>query len=241
MGISLVIPVKDSNNPNYKELVYAIRSFQTNLKGLGDIFIVGKIIKPLRGLKYISCNDEPTGKRKEKNIYRKIMAAIKNPEVSETFIFANDDHILLKEFNAEKLPYFHKGTLEQTMEKNVGDYRKSLNHTRKYLLSKEKPILDFDTHFPILYNKKDFCTFVCNNKLNWEQPFGYVIKSLYTNMAGIKGEFGGDCKVQHKMTYSEIVEKVGEKAFFSTSDGCMNEDMIKFLEEKFPTKSTYER
>lgn len=212
-----------------------------NLTGIGEVFIVGKQLKVLKGLKYIQCHDEPTGKKKEKNIYRKILAAINHPDVSEHFLFMNDDHFLLQKFDVKKLPFYHKGTLEQTMDKNLGDYRKSVNHTRKYLLSKDKPTTDFDTHFPILYNKKDFCTFVCNKELNWDQDFGYVIKSLYANLAGIKGEFGGDCKIQKSMTYDEIVAKIGDKKFFSTSDGCMNADMIKFLEEKYPNKSSYER
>lgn len=238
--LSIVIPVRDTSKNNHKELVYALRSLQLNLKGIGDVFIAGKNIVGLRGLKYISCKDEPQGKWKERNIYRKIMAAIAHPEVTEDFIFTNDDIFLLKEFDAHNLPYYHKGTLEDTMSKNIGDYRKSVNHTRKYLLSYGKPTLDFDTHFPIVYNKKDFCTFVCNN-VNWEQPFGNIIKSLYCNMKGIEGEFGGDCKIQHRMSYEEITSKIGDKTFFSTSDKCLNEDMMRFLNEKYKEKSKYER
>jgi len=240
-GISVIIPVRDNSKNNNKDLVYALRSIEMNLKGIGDIFIVGKKIIGLRGLKYISCSDEPTGKKKEKNIYQKILAAISHLEVTEDFCFLNDDHYLLQEFDVNSLPFYHKGSLEDTMAKNLGDYRKSVNHTRKYLLSKDKPTTDFDTHFPILYNKNDFCTFVCNKELNWDQPFGYVIKSLYANLKGIEGEFGGDCKVQKSMSYDEIVAKIGDKKFFSTSDRCMNADMMKFLEEKYPNKSRYER
>lgn len=239
--ISIVIPVRDNSKNNNKELVYAIRSFQSNLKVLGDIFIVGKIIKPLRGLKYIYCKDEPNGKNKERNIYRKILAAINHPEVTEDFIFANDDHILLKEFDANNLPFYHKGDLEDTMTKNLGDYRKSVNHTRKFLIEQGKPTLDFDTHFPIIYNKKKFIDIFTHKCVNWEKPFGYVIKSLYVNMANIPGEFGGDCKIQHRMSYQELTAKIGDKEFFSTSDKCLNEDMMRFLNEKFPTKSQYER
>jgi len=130
--------------------------------------------------------------------------------------------------------------LINTMAKNMGDYRKSLNHSRKLLIKLEKPTLDYDTHFPILYNKEHFCTFV-GEGANWNQPYSYVIKSLYCNRLGVKGEYAGDCKIQAKMTYEEIVNKIGEKSFFSTSDGCMNEDMIKYLNELYPTKSKYER
>lgn len=239
--LSVVVPIRDISKNNHKELVYALRSLQMNLKGTGDVFVVGKQIVGLRGLKYIQCKDEPQGKWKERNIYRKILAAINHPEVTEDFIFANDDHFLLKEFDASNLPYYHKGSLEDTMARNLGDYRKSVNHTRKYLLENDKPTLDFDTHFPIVYNKKKFLdTFVCKD-VNWDRPFGYIIKSLYANMAGIEGEFGGDCKIHHKMSYQELTDKIGSKTFFSTSDKCLNEDMMRFLNEKYQQKSKYER
>lgn len=239
-GISVVIPISDKSK-NHKELIYAIRSLEKNLKGIGDIFVVGTIIKPLKGLKYIQCKDEPTSKFKERNIYRKILAAIAHPEVTEDFVVSNDDIYLLNEFDANNLPYFHKNSLEDTMAKNIGDYRKSVNHTRKYLLKNEKPTLDFDTHFPIIYNKKKFIdTFVCND-VNWDQPFGYVIKSFYTNSLEIKGEFGGDCKIHHSMSYNELKNKIGTKSFFSTSDRSLNDDMIKLLNELYPDKSKFEK
>lgn len=239
--ISIVIPVRDSTSRDNKELIYAIRSFEKSFKSFGDIFIVGSRIYGLKDVKYIQCKDERGGKFKERNIFRKIMAAVNHSEVTDDFVFCNDDHFLLRDFDPNNLPFYHKGLLEETMSKNVGDYRKSLNHTRKYLLSQNKPTLDFDTHFPIIYNKQKFIdTFVCKD-LNWDQPFGYVIKSLYANMASIEGEFGGDCKIQERMSYQEIKNKIGSKLFFSTSDRCLNEDMIKFLNELFPTKSSYER
>lgn len=238
---SIIIPVKSGSKNNYKELIYSLRSFERHLNGFGDIFIIGKKISSLRGLKYINANDDPKSMYKERNIFRKISLACSHPEVSDEFIFANDDHFLLHDFDVDNLPFYHKGDLEDTLSKNTGDYRKSLNHTRKYLISKGKPTLDYDTHFPMIYEKNRFIdTFVCKD-INWDRPFGYVIKSLYANMVGVNGEFGGDCKIQHKMRYNEIVDKIGSRLFFSTSDGCLNDDMMRFLNEKFPTKSKYER
>lgn len=238
---SIVVPVKSFSKNNHKELVYALRSIEKHLKGFGEVFIIGDRINSLKGLKYIHCRDDRQSMYKERNIYRKILKACNHPEVTEDFIMLNDDHLLLKDFDVNNLPFYYKGTLEETLSKNMGDYRKSVNHTRKLLLSKDKPTIDFDTHFPIVYNKKKFIdTFVCNN-VDWDKPFGYVIKSLYCNLNDIEGEFGGDCKIHHKMKYEDIVSKIGDRSFFSTSDGCLNEDMMRFLNEKYGTKSRYER
>ena len=241
--MNIVIPIRKDTKNNHIELIYAIRSLQKHLKGMGDIFIVGDKINQLQGLKYISCKDDKQSKFKERNIYRKIIAACEHPDVGEDFIFTNDDIFLTEDFDVNNLPFYHKGELETTMAKNTGDYRKSLNHSRKFLLQNGYPTLDFDTHFPIVYNKKKyFDTFVYNN-LNWEQPFGYVIKSLYCNFNfnGIVGEYGGDCKIQHKMSYEEIKAKIEAKKFFSTSDGCINEPMLKILNELYPEPSKYEK
>lgn len=240
MTTTIVIPVKSGNKHKNKELIYAIRSLQKHLKGNWDIVLVGDMISALRGLKYIHCKDEPKSENKERNIYRKIMKACESDLVSENFVVTNDDIYLTKDFHVDCLPYYYKCELETTMANNKGDYRKSLNHTRKFLLEHGKKTLDFDTHFPIMYNKKSFCTFVYQN-VDWNKPFGYVIKSLYANGLGIEGEFGGDCKIHHKMSYQELKTKIGDKPFFSTSDGCLNEDMMRLLNELYPEKGRYER
>lgn len=238
---SIVIPVKrDTKNSNI-ELIYALRSLEENLTGISEVFIIGEKIMSLRGLKYIKCKDDIPSKFKERNIYRKIMEAVLHVDVTEDFIFSNDDIYLLDKFDANDLPYLHKGTLDETMARNTGDYRKSLNHSKKLLMSRGKTTMDFDTHFPVSYNKTDFInTFVCKD-VNWDQPFGYVIKSIYANSLNIEGEFGGDCKVQTKLKYEEIQQKVSGKRFFSTSDGCLNKDMLDFLQDTFPNKSSFEK
>lgn len=238
---TIVIPVKSGNRHHNKELIYAIRSLERHLKGNWNIVVVGDRINALRGLKYIHCKDEPKSENKERNIYRKIMKACESDLVSENFIVTNDDIMITKDFDVDNLPFYYKCELEVTMANNKGDYRKSVNHTRKFLIEHGKKTLDFDTHFPIMYNKKRFIdTFVCNN-VDWNKPFGYVIKSLICNMIGIEGEYGGDCKIHHKMSYQELKNKIGDRSFFSTSDGCLNEHMMRLLNELYPSKSKYER
>lgn len=238
---SIVIPVKPDKHKTFKELTYTLRSLEINLKYHGDIIVVGDKISSLRGLNYVRCVDDKQSMWKERNIYRKILKAIEDPRVTDDFVMLNDDHILTRPFDIDNLPYYYKSTLEQTMENNRGDYRKSVNHTRKYLMSHDKPTIDFDTHFPIVYNKQKFIDTFVRNDINWNKPFGYIIKSLYCGMNDIQGEFGGDCKIQRKMTYEEIKNKVGNKSFFSTADGVLNTDMIKYLNELYPSKSFYER
>src|SRR5690606_4266018 len=112
----------------------------------------------------------------ERNIYSKVKYACNIEEVSENFLFMNDDHFLLSDFSAHEFPYHYKGFLSDTMLKNQGNYRKTMNHTRKHLLSAGKEQLDFDTHCPIIYNKEKFIKTFEN--INWNVPYGYGIKSM---------------------------------------------------------------
>jgi len=237
--MTIVIPVRSGTKPI--ELKYAIRSLLKSFNEEVDICIIGDKIYSLRGLKYVSCQDERQNKYKERNIYRKIIKAIDSPLVSDDFLVTNDDIYLTQPFDLKNLPFFHKGELENTMQKNAGDYRKSLNHTRKHLMIQGKATLDFDTHFPIMYNKSKFIDTFAKADLNWDQPFGYVIKSLYCNLNGIEGEFGADCKIHSKLTYEEIQKKIEGRTFFSTSDGCMNDAMIRTLEKLYGEPSKYEK
>lgn len=222
---SIVVPVRSESKNNHKELYYAIRGFQRHLNNIGDIFVVSDKEIDLEGLKFIYCKDDPELKYKERNIYRKILAACNDDRVTEDFILCNDDQFLLADFDSDNLPFYYKEELYDTMMRNNNNYRKSLNHTRKHLMKNNKPTLDFDTHFPIVYNKKKFITTF--ESINWNIDFGFVIKSLYCGMNDIQGEYGGDCKIHGKMTYQGIKDKIQGKKFFSTSDASMNDDMIR--------------
>jgi len=239
MSISIVIPYKSCKSNI--ELIYALRSLEKNLKGFDEVFIISENKVPIKGLNYINIKDDKSSKFKERNIYRKILAACNDERVSKTFFFTNDDIFLNQEFDIESIPFYHKGELYETMSKQMSDYRKSLNHSRKYLMRKGLPTLDYDTHFPILYDKEDFVTFVCNKDLNWAQPYSYVIKSLYCNSKGVKGEYIGDCKIKEKLNYEQLKQKIANKPFFSTADGVINDDMIRLLNELYPKKSIYEK
>lgn len=237
MGISVIIPYR-SGTKNITELIYALRSLENNLKGLGEVFVCGEKITALKVLNYISVKDDKGSQFKERNIYRKILAACNDERVSENFLFVNDDHFLLKEYDINSLPNYFKGELYESMKLTNPGYRKSLNHTRRYLISNGKPTLDYDVHFPIIYNKKQFMdTF---QGIDWNIDYGFVIKSFICNSIGVAGELMTDCKIREKLTYNQIKERLANRDWFSTADHAINDDMIKFLEETYPKKSKYE-
>lgn len=232
--MDIVIPVLKSKY-NYIDLRYALRSIEKHLKGYGDIYIVGGRIPKFKNLKYIPAVDDRSSKFKERNIYRKIVKACNTPSISEDFLFMNDDHFLLKDFEADKFPFYHKGELIDSMAKNTGNYRKTLNHTKKLLTEANLPTLNFDTHCPIIYNKQYFLHTFTN--INWNLYYGYGIKTLYSAFNHIEGIYEKDCKINNK-TNTEMLAKISGRDWFST--GAISKGMLEVFEQLYPQKSKYE-
>lgn len=233
--VDIIIPVKDGSRNNNYELRYALRGIEKYLRNYRDIYIVGQKISWLKGVKFLNIKDALQGRFKERNIYRKILSASLNKSVSDNFLFMNDDHFLTREIDAPTIPFYYKSELRQTMERNSGNYRKTINHTNKLLLKRGLTTLDYDTHVPVLYNKdKIMCTF---EGVDWNVPYGYGIKSLYCNINNVDGIQEPDCKLNNK-TYEEINNRIKERFCFST--GSLNNDIMRVLNELYPIKSIYE-
>lgn len=232
--MDIVIPVLKSKY-NYIDLRYALRSIEKHLKGYRDIYIIGDKIPLFKNLKYIRATDDRSSKFKERNIYRKIIKACNEPSISEDFLFMNDDHFLLTDFEIEKFPYYHKGELADSMAKNTGNYRKTLNHTKKLLAEKNLPTLNFDTHCQIVFNKQLF--FNTFTHTNWDLHYGYGIKSLYCGMNGIEGIYQPDCKINNK-TNTEMLAKIAGREWFST--GAISRGMVEIFDTLYPQPCSYE-
>lgn len=233
--IDIVIPYLHSQRRNGLELRYCLRGIERKLTGYNKIWIIGQKPSWLIGVGIIQVNDSPYPRLKENNIYCKILEACKNKEVSEDFLFMNDDHFLLKSFTASQFPYYHRGELYDSMKKNKGSYRATLNHSRRVLMAKDLPTLDFDTHCPIVYNKSKFIQ--AFEDIDWKIDWGYAIKSVYCGLNGIEGTYMPDCKINNKSLH-DIKLRTANREWFST--GSLNDDMEKFLTSVYPKKSKYE-
>jgi hypothetical protein len=216
------------------ELRYSLRSVEKNLSGYRNVFIVGH--KPLwvRGVTHVPYPD--LHKTPDINILNKILRACRIEEMSDDFLFINDDHYLLKKFNAVKFPYFHKGDLDDSVlsRKSKDAYKKRLLNTYQALARKGFEYKNFDTHTPIVYNKKKFEKAV--RMFDWSIPEGYVIKSIYANANGIDGVYEPDYKISCICGKTEMLKKI--KVMSTTEAVC--QEIQQFLNKTFPDKSKYE-
>ena len=222
------------------ELRYSLRSIEKHLRNYNRVFIVGvlpEFIIP-DTVHHIPFDD--TSICKETNICRKILQACATPTISDPFLFFNDDHFLVHDFDADMFPYFYKSDMATPLQvldrHNI--YRQSVLRTARYLHDNNLPTKYFDTHTPILYHKDNFQQIM--NAQDWSNRFGHVIKSLYCNSLGIQGVLEPDCKINYidtEVNYRTIIDK---RKVWSIGNLALGPALTDTLQNLYPNPSRWE-
>lgn len=236
--IDVVYILGNESKNQDREILYSVRSVVDHLKDTRKLFIVGRLPEFFNPQEVIHIPYEDIFHNKARNIMAKIHRAASDRRVSNDFILMNDDYFLLQDASALTYPYYYKCTLQESIKINShnADYLPHLIETEKLLKEHGLPLKNFDTHFPILYNKWKFRK-ICF-KHNWNTQAGYIMKSLYCNSLSIEGTQIKDCKINHSHIYWEQLTK--DLPVLSVGDKSCNKSLWKFLNSLFPNKSRYE-
>lgn len=244
--IDIVIPLGKGSPWDNNELRYSLRSIEKHLKKYNRIYIVGE--KPDWIQNVIHVPHVESGHASQ-NIIEKVKTVCKNcGDLSAQFMFWNDDFFLLKDVDACKYPYYHRGDLYKSIPKNKNNwYQEYILETIKELESKDLGTLNFDVHTPIIYTKEGIR--MLNKYFDFRKKL--VIKSTYCNTfyneanPAIEIE---DCKISGRMARWRLDQKIKDKHIFSIADKCLepypgeSESAVKVLiQELYPDKSIYER
>lgn len=224
------------------EIRYSLRSVHKYFTGFNKVVIIGHKPSFLTNVLHIKCPDAHPGSTvfKERNICHKILRACAEGQISDRFLFMNDDYFFMRPVDVKSFPVYHKGKLEDSFgdKKRDNPYRHSLRNTYNILKALDCPTLHYDSHVPIIYHKKKFIWAMGN--VNWDVEYGYTIKSLYANQCGLGGEYLEDCKLGKKLTIEKIMEKIDGRFIFSIGDPAINDDLKLLLQNFYPTPSPYE-
>lgn len=237
--MDIVIPLSRGSIWGDKEILYSLRSIEKHLTGFRDIYIVGHLPAFLKGVNHISFDDPHFCK--ETNIYGKVLRACQEPSISEDFLFFNDDHFLMKDFVADKFPFYYKGDLRmQSKGLRAGNnYKKAVDNTYRVLQSRGLPTKNFDSHTPIIYNKQFFLDHI--TKYDWSGHITYVLKSLYADTKKIDGERNHDCKLNSQYTPEALHIVIRSKSVFSMGNGAIGPALLQVLNELYPNPSRWEK
>jgi hypothetical protein len=208
------------------ELRYSLRSLSQYLWNMGDVWVIGEKPDWLTNVNYLPYKE---GNNASQNIKGKLELACKTKAITDNFLFVNDDHFLLSDFNAELFPYYYNRTIAEVIQGRASSfYGKICINAQNELKRRGKQTKYFDTHFPILYNKKRFLDHVCS--ADWK-GFGNLIKSLYANSCDIEGVQMIDCKSHNRPLESWKC--------FSTMPN-MSDGVKDYLLRKFTKPSNFE-
>lgn len=228
---------------NNNELRISLRSVQKNLVGFGRIFVVGENPGFLsQKVTFIPYPDEFSSKNADGNMTRKILRACQIPELSNDFLFMNDDFIINKEVYAPDIPWLHKGDMKDRPAKywETQLYRFRLRRTFEVLAQRGLPTLQYDYHAPMLMNKKLFPEAMA--QFDYADDIGYTFRSLYGNyynlpavhLEGQKVTLYQYCKV------SEIEKRVESASFVGYNDSGLNNSLKYWMLLNFGKQSEFE-
>lgn len=225
----------DGSKFDNEELRYSLRTLEKHVKNIHKVIIVGEDPKFLSDKAEYHYIPEVKG-NKEYRIAKKIYTACEKGIVKGDFLFLNDDFFFTKEFDATKYPYYHKGDLLLGSPNKF--YKASLMATYNYLKENGFNTLHFDVHTPIIYNSEKFLALKPHLDKSCLNAFGFVLKSLYSNIYGIEGEEYEDVKLGK--FNNNVFERMKSTNVVSCYDGGFEDWLYAYLRHEYKEKSKYE-
>lgn len=211
------------------ELRLSLRSLEKHGLGIDRVFVVG--FKPdwICGVVHIEAEDNHT---RENNAFFKVLLACQS-DISDEFLFMNDDFFMTKDFEAKEYPHFVNSNV--VFINNPSRYQEVQNKTLRYLKSQGVvEVMDYREHCPIRFDKEKILTLKTLYEESKESRIGYSLRLLYGNLFVKDYVIAPDVKLWNN---GEIRENV--QGCISTNDDC--DDILVRLEEDLKFKSKYEK
>jgi len=208
------------------ELKFSLRSAEKHLK-FDKVVIVGYLPPFLSSDKVMHIPFTEQITKKWKNVADKFDIIINHPDISEDFIYMNDDFWLLQDY--PKIPYLHRETLADLMEKyRNGVYWNRIKRTYECFPTG----LNYELHFPMVFNKEKLKKVI--KKYGWEVER----RSAYCNEYQVPSEYSEDHKI---LNIIKNLDQVKDFPFLSANDEVvLHPKFAQFMHEKFPNCSKYE-
>ena len=224
--MDIVIPYLQTSSD---ELRYALRSIEQNVEH-DRVFIIGDRPGWIKNVEYIPYHQ---AYRRYHNVRNIMQLACDNPDISDDFIFTNDDIFIMKptkHFN------YHRGTIEEVAEYFSGRYKTNLLRTKE-LLEKlgYKDTLCYELHIPTILNKQKKEKASLIRKKHIPENQNIQLRTLYGNLYNLGGRKIKDVKVYDNQ------QKIPRGHFISTSELTFQGKVGDHIKAHFPNKSRFER
>lgn len=220
----------------FNELKYSLRSIEKFATGFNRVFLIGYKPKFLNYFKirHIDFLEKHTS---FVNVFNKLLFISRFTDISEYFIYFNDDFYLLKSIELNKIPYWYKDR-DINFYSAKHDYSIIDNNTKNFLKLHNKNTLHFAVHKPIILNKSKIIElapimfeYIVNNS-----PLGLSIRDLYCNWYDVSNI---SKTVDYKISKISNELSLLEKDMFSSCN-FVDESIKSYLANNFPQKSQWE-
>lgn len=209
-----------------EELRYSLRSL-ANLPH-GKVWIAGYCPKWVTGVGVIPVHARPGGHQHAKANLR---AACEHPEVSESFIYMNDDFFIMQPL--DELPVMHRGPLADAVVNGgmATAYTRAMRKTMEILTKRgiAEPVM-YDLHAPMTVTKTGMLEALRLASYPMIQE-----RTLFGNLQHV----GGERRHNHKVRRTE--RNWQSWPFLSTNDSTFRTLPVgQYIRSRFPEGSPYE-
>jgi len=250
MKYDLVYPLGKGTAWQNNEIRYSIRSFVKHFKDLDKIYIIGERPDFLdysnERLIHIPMEDE-FNRNKDGNLIKKVLRACTENNISENFIRASDDQVILKDVTIEDFEpkYITNLVGDNFSFKNANRWKKRLERTKNLLQEGGFTTFHYESHYPMLYNRASFEDIFMNLELTNTE--GVTINTFYFNNyleIHKKLEKGFKVTLQRQekyLTEKDLIEKSKGYTFLGYNNkGMRTCDLKAFLINKFSEVCNFE-
>ncbi len=228
-----------------KELLFALRSWQHNVRFGINVVVIGDredwFSDEITFIEHSRVSDNA-----QVDTLAKLKIAIESPEVTDRFIWTNDDVYVMNPISCAhvELPKV-QGVLNP--DKYKGLYAENMERTRQLLKKNGLPCLNYGTHTPMLFDKGQLAAMF--ERFPELEQEGFLFSSIYYNslpypIQPVYLEWKTDqvlLPVVSKQPDENIVlELLSRKVFMNNAVSGYSPWLEKFLEKCFPSPSDFE-
>jgi len=248
MKYDVVIPLKPQESAwgDNNELKYFLRSLAENFP-VGRVLIIASSLPGWLNKETVVQVVAPDIflQNKDANIIGKILAAIKaDEELSKTFFWSCDDHLVLrKPASGELKPFFVSELRNELPWWWSGTWKEAMKRTMNLLLESGNTSFHYDAHIPQPVDKDRFLKVM--GEREFKERERYCINTLYFNQAGLrKHEHIGILKATFEKPVSnlrEIETLAFGRLYLSYNNAGLTKELQEFIVNKFPNPSIFEK
>lgn len=241
--IDLVYVLGTGSKWSDNEIRFSLRSVEKYLKGFRNIYVVGECPAFLQNVIHIPATDEfDPAVNADGNMILKILKACALPDLSDDFLFMNDDFVFMKPVVASEIKWMYKGDMKDRPESFWKEqfYRHRLRRTYETLRDLGETTLQYDYHAPMRMNKHSFREVM--EHFDFTEGIGLTFRSLYGNVMKLPAERLTDQKrtVYKHYRLGELQEYLNPATFLGYNDMGLSKTLKHFLISIFPDKSSFE-